>query len=174
MNNTDKKIESCSFCEAKNAVKSCGICEKKVCKKCVVSLDRYYFSLKETVDPILTHGNYCSTCYDSFVLLEKIKYDELSMSAHEIYYLSKDYPGHVRVFQRHTKRVVVKESNDRRETILRLAYMAAELKFNAIIEAEVSSSKTRTGGYQSLIWKGSAMPAKIDAAQLEKSSLKRL
>ena len=94
--------------------------------------------------------------------------------AKDIYFLTKAYPGYIRVLQRHTKRVQVEACDDRRETIMRLAFFAAELGFNSIIEAEVESSKRRVGGYQSSTWTGSAMPAKIDGDQLERSSLRRL
>ena len=62
--------------------------------------------------------------------------------------------------------------DDRRECILRLAFFAAELGFNAIIESEVDSKKVRKGAYQSSTWSGSALPADVDGARLEKASLK--
>ena len=92
----------------------------------------------------------------------------------DVYFLTKAYPGYVRVLRKHTKRVVVEDCADRRDTIVRMAFFAAELGFNAIIEAEVESFKTRSHGYLSSRWKGSAMPAQIDGEQLERASLRRL
>ena len=122
----------------------------------------------------LTLGNYCPLCFQEKIAPQKAHYDDLMEKAKDVYFLTKAYPGYVRVLQRHTKRVSVEKCDDRRETIMRLAFFAAELGFNAVIESEVNSSKSRNSGYQSSIWIGSAMPANIDGDQLERSSLRRL
>lgn len=122
----------------------------------------------------LQKANYCLQCYDSQIVPEKIKYQETLEKAADVYFLTKNYGGYIRVLKRHTGRVKVEACADRRETIMRLAFLAAELGLNAIIESEVDSTKTRNGGYQSKFWTGSALPALIDADQLERSSLRRL
>lgn len=117
---------------------------------------------------------YCPPCFDEKIAAPLAKYEELLEKAKDIYFLSRDYPGYVRVLRRHTKRVQVPDCDDRRETILRMAYVAAELGMNAIIEATVESKKVRINKYKTHRWSGSAMPALIDGDQLERTSLKRL
>lgn len=167
---------ACDICEgpAEKGAHACGICAKHVCKNCLHYIDTNHFSFFSKVPQELTVGNYCPICWDEKVVPAQARYDELMEKAKDVYYLSKAYPGYVRVLRRHTKRVSVPECRDRRETIVRLAFFAAELGFNAIIEAEVDSSKIRMGGRQTSNWFGSAMPANVDSAQLERSSLRRL
>ncbi len=166
---------SCAFCSEAKAPHACGICKASLCKECLQYIDTNHFSFMSRVPAKLKLANYCLSCFEKEVLPEQAKYDELMERAKEVYFLTKAYPGYIRVLKRHTKRVDVKLCEDRRETILRLAFFAAELNFNAIIEGDVDSSKVRReGGYQLSTWSGSAMPAEIDAVQLERSSLKRI
>jgi len=168
------KSSGCAFCGALKATHECGICGNAVCKECLQYVDTHSFSFFSKVPKELTLGNFCPPCFESKIAPQKEHYEELMEKAKDIYFLTKAYPGYIRVLQRHTKRVQVEACDDRRETIMRLAFFAAELGFNSIIEAEVESSKRRVGGYQSSTWTGSAMPAKIDGDQLERSSLRRL
>ncbi len=164
----------CEICLQKKAQHSCELCEKSVCKNCKEDLDSFTFSFLTKVPAELSKSLYCLHCYDSVVGPARQEYDDKLKQAEEIYFLTKAYPGYVRVLKRHTKRVEILDCDDRRETILRMAFMAVELGFNAIIEADVKSHKARKGGYQTSRWVGSAMPANVDAAQLERASLKRI
>ncbi len=164
----------CSRCSEPQAAFHCGLCGVAICKACREYVDPTIFSyfLKKPAE--LAKSDYCHGCYDAKVAPRRAEYEALLEKAEDIYFLTKNYPGYVRVLRRHTKRVVVPECADRRETILRMAFVAAELGFNAIIEADVESQKVRNGGFQSSVWKGSAMPALIDGDQLERSSLRRI
>jgi uncharacterized protein YbjQ (UPF0145 family) len=126
------------------------------------------------IPDVLRQGNVCPACFDQQVRPHQLRMEELLEKAKDVYFLTKAYPGYVRVIQKHTKRVSIDDCDDRRETIVRLAFFAAELGCNAIIEAEVDSKKVSMGKYQSSRWFGSAMPAKIDGEQLERSSLRRI
>ena len=132
------------------------------------------FTYMSKVPADLAHARYCPRCYDAKIAQAVIDYEAMVEKAKDVYFLTKAYPGYVRVLRKHTKRVVVEDCADRRDTIVRMAFFAAELGFNAIIEAEVESFKTRSHGYLSSRWKGSAMPAQIDGEQLERASLRRL
>lgn len=165
---------NCAICLKPKAPKSCELCEASICKSCQETLpaDAFLYQAKRPL--ALTHSSYCLKCYDEHVAPALSKYEIMSEKAKDVYYLSRAYPGYIRVIQRHTRRVEVTECDDRRETILRMAFVAAELGFNAIIEAEVESFKTRNHAYQSARWKGSALPAKIDGDHLELTSLRRI
>jgi hypothetical protein len=169
---------TCGACGASKAPHTCGICAKTVCKSCLEYVDTEAFSFSEAPTH-LRQGSYCTACFDEQVVPAQARYDELMEKAKDVYFLTRAYPGFVPVLKRHKKRVSVAECEDRRETILRLAFQAAELGFNAIIEADVDSAKVRLGGkhkgsYQTSTWAGSAVPALIDAVQLERLSLRRL
>lgn len=164
----------CVICLAPKAPKTCGLCNGPVCKGCQEAVTSQTFMYMASVPAKLSHSNYCVRCYDDQIVPELNAYEAMTEKAKDVYYLSKAYPGYIRVLQRHTKRVTVENCDDRRDTIIRMAFAAAEMGFNAIIEADVESFKSRNGKYQSSSWKGSAMPAKIDGDHLELTSLRRI
>jgi hypothetical protein len=171
----DSARASCAVCKAPKAPKTCALCEASVCKKCIETLPSDAFELLPTIPPELSHSTYCVRCYDAHVAERMAAYQALAEKAEAVYFVTRDYNGYVHVIARHSARVAVEICEDRRVTILRMAYLAAELGFNAIIDAKVSSfAFNLEGGYQSSRWKGSALPATIDGEQLERTSLLRI
>jgi hypothetical protein len=163
----------CIICD-KKATLSCVSCTQPVCKSCHEYVEPTTFSFWTKLPKGVVLGNYCPPCYEEKILPSQTLYDEIMEKAKDIYFLTKNYRGYVRVIRKHTKRVVIPSCADRRETILRMAFVAAELNFNAIIDAEVESAKVRDNKYQTTRWSGSSMPALIDGEQLERSSLRRI
>ncbi len=167
--------EVCNSCSGTKNVQTCVYCKKQVCKKCYEFVSEEEFSMYPKIPKSLVFGPVCTDCIIDKIQPERQIYEELCDKAKEVYFLTKNYRGNVRILARHTKRVAVEDVPDRREAILRMAFMAAQLNFNAIIEAEIKDKKTRTSdGYQSTLWSGSAMPAKVDGEHLELASLKGL
>ena len=165
-------MEKCPLCSSVKAQFECGLCKKVVCKSCVERFDQDLFSYLSAAPQKLKHENYCSPCFDQEVASEKLRCEELLAAAENVFFLTNNYRGFVRIFLKHTKRVEVKACPDRRECILRLAFFAAELGFNAIIDSDIVSKKIKNGKYQTTTWSGSAIPANIDGANLEARSLK--
>ena len=61
----------------------------------------------------------------------------------------------------------VKKCADKAETILRLAFLAAELGFNAVLKVKVSYEKIRNAGYQKMEWSGEGFAAELDPARMK-------
>jgi|GEM_PF-336253 len=166
---------NCAVCNGAKARKTCGLCESRVCKKCIETLASDAFVLLPSIPSELGHSTYCVRCYDRHVADPLCRYAELAEKAESVYFVTRDYNGYVHVMARHSERVSVEFCEDRRITILRMAYLAAELGHNAIIDAKVQSfAHNLPGGYQSSKWKASALPATIDGEQLERTSLMRI
>ena len=163
---------SCTLCSSPKANLKCDVCGIAICKSCTESIDSHDFSFFKKKPEILKLQNFCVQCFDAKVVPEKARYDELMGKANESIFLTKNYRGWVPVLKRYTKRVEAGPCADRRECILRLAFFSAELGFNAIIESIVESKKIRKGAYQTSSWSGSALPADVDGARLERASLK--
>jgi hypothetical protein len=167
--------KTCAVCGGPKAPKTCGLCEASICKTCQEILGSEAFLYMNPIPENLRHVSYCVRCYDEQVAAPLAAYEAMADKARNVYFLTQDYKGYVRIMSRHKIRISIDDCDDRRETILKLAYRAAELGFNAIIQSRVESVCVNApGGYQSSRWKASALPAIIDGEQLERSSLLRL
>lgn len=162
----------CALCSSNKVAFCCENCGIDVCKSCGESLDSNDFSFFTRKPEPLSKTNWCCRCYDEHIAPIRARYDELMEKAKQTFFLTKNFRGYVKSFRRHTKRVSAGPCLDRRECILRMAFMAAELGFNSIIEAEVSSKKVRIDSYQTSSWQGSAQPADIDGERLERAAAK--
>ncbi|AFY03217.1 hypothetical protein [Bdellovibrio bacteriovorus] len=110
------------------------------------------------VPELLSHGAYCTPCFDFKVMPEVEAYDADLEAARNIAVFFKDQSKETRNFKRTEKAFKVVDCEDREETLLRLAFFAVQAKFNAIIDVEITSRKVRTGAYQTHLWSGSAIP----------------
>jgi hypothetical protein len=164
----------CSICNAPKAPKNCSLCQASICKNCQIQLRSDAFLYRYPLPEKLSHLNYCARCYDEHVAAELAHYEVLAEQAKNVYFLTDSYLGYVRVLQSHTERISIPDCDDRREIILKMAYQAAELGYNALIKSRVESRSVNIDGYHSSRWKASALPAKIDEVQLERSSLRRI
>ncbi len=160
----------CYECRGPKANLRCGICEESLCKKCARFLDEQTFSFRTQLAPELSHTYYCSPCFDAQVEPELAAYDETMDRAKEAFFFFVTHKGGVPVEKRALKPVEVESCPDRDETILRLAFRAAENGFNAVMDAEVKAEKVRTGGggYQKSRWMGKGIPALVDAERLNR------
>ncbi|NCN26945.1 hypothetical protein GW915_05160 [bacterium] len=169
----DTKTNLCTQCHSKKFSACCGLCEAKLCKKCRITLDFKDFLLLEEKPDYTSHPPYCPNCYDEKVYPDLLEYRQFETMANEVYFFTTNYREYIHVFSKHTKKVLVHKCDDRRQTILMLAYQAAKLGFNAIISAEIKSKKILVDqGYQSTEWSGSAMPANVDGEKLDLLALK--
>jgi hypothetical protein len=48
---------------------------------------------------------------------------------------------------------------------MRLAFLAAENNFNALVDVVVTSEKVRNEGYQTTKWKGTGVPVPLDESK---------
>lgn len=118
--------------------------------------------------PELTHEVYCAGCADTTVLPALAIYDADMERAREMLVFVKSQGKETRLIRRQEKPVRVDACADREETVLRLAFFAAKLGYNAIIDVDVVSKKVRNHAYQTLVWSGSGTPANVNDRSLPK------
>jgi len=165
----------CAICTTAKATAHCGLCQSLVCKSCQDELGQDAFLYQEKIPEKLTHAAYCWRCFNEHVAPELTAYEAMAEKAKNVYFLTADYKGYVRILGKHKGRISIPDCADRREIILKMAFIAAELGFNAIIQSKVESMTVpKGGGHYSSRWKASSLPALIDGVQLERSSLMRL
>jgi hypothetical protein len=88
--------------------------------------------------------------------------------AREVYVFFKTQKRAPLMLKKAKETVRVESCEDRDETILRLAFFAAEQGHNAVVGAEVTAEKIRNAGYQKSKWSGEGLPATIDREKFER------
>lgn len=159
---------ACSICQKPKAALSCGICHCSVCKGCAQFLEEDRFSFLAQVPAELSQGVYCGICFDQKVQPALESYDQLMEKAKEILVFFKTQGKETRLFKRTEPAFKVTDCADHDETILRLAFYAAQAGFNAIIDTNITSEKVKFGTYQNLKWTGSAVPSNVDLSRIPK------
>lgn len=148
----------CCVCQKPKATLVCGLCENPVCKYCAQYTDEKQFSFLPSIPEELNHTTYCGPCYDLKIEPEIVKYEATMTEARNnisVFYTTDS--KETRVFKRKDKPVSVDNCIDREEVLLRLAFLAAHEKYNAIIDVDVVAKKIRSGTYQTTKYSGSAI-----------------
>ncbi len=165
----------CSFChQAKPTLKNnlhCGVCQKIFCKDCLHFVETSTFSFLKTIPELLTHETYCIPCHEQHFIPAKNEYDQKMEKAKQITLFFKKLAKSSPVLRRAKERVSVTKCPDRSEALMRLAFTAAELSFNSLIEIELTSEKNVVAGYKNLLWTASAHPADVAATRHEEKML---
>lgn len=157
---------SCCSCLKPKATLLCGLCKEAVCKKCAQYLEEGCFSFLKEIPGELSHSVYCRHCYEDKIAPELDSYNEAMQRAKEIAVFYKDQSKETRLMSRKSAAILVADCADKEEAVLRLAFLAAKLNFNGIIDVDVSAKKIRDGAYQTQSWSGSAIPTNISAKKI--------
>ena len=120
------------------------------------------------IAPELQHTTYCSTCYDSTVAPALLKYEAIMEQAKNTMVFTKSQAKETRFIKRLENVVEVIDCPDHDEAVLRLAFFAAHLKYNAILDVDITSKKVRDGHYQTTVFSGTGMPADVHESHLMK------
>ncbi len=156
----------CAACRRPKGVLSCGICQESICKKCALFVEESTFSFLEVIPETLRHSYYCPTCHEDHVSQAFSSYNETMDRAKEVYFFFETQRKFIPIMSRSKELLKVDECVDRDEIILRLAFKAAELGYNGVIEAKVVSEKVRNESYQKSRWIASGFPAHLKIEKL--------
>ncbi len=156
------ELKACVTCQKSKAPLTCGLCQKSVCKSCAQFLSDEDFAFLPETPEAFSHSAYCTACFDENIANELASYNEMRELANEVIVYYKTQSKETRLFKRAKEILKVSECVDRDETVLRLAFLAAQAGYNVIVDVEISAEKVRMGGYQTSKWKGTAFAAKAD------------
>ncbi|MCC6137864.1 MAG: hypothetical protein IT287_04480 [Bdellovibrionaceae bacterium] len=161
---------TCTSCLKLEAPFNCGLCQDALCKKCAQFLDPNYFSFYESVPEVLKHSEYCRTCYDSKVSSHVDAYEKMLHKARNMFVFFRGQGKDVRSLQikRPDTTLEVTDCEDYDETILRLAFRAAEKDYNVLVDVETHSEKIHNGSYHTLKWRGKATPTNAEEGRLNR------
>ena len=157
----------CVSCGKPKANLNCEVCQEPVCKKCEQLLEPKTFSFLPKIPEELTHLHYCGGCYDSVVAPELDSYQAIMEKAKQVFVFFTTQKKPPPITRKDRELLKVEDCDDRDETILRLAFLAAMKDFNAIIDVEVKQEKIRKGAYQTSRWSGTGHPAMVNGDHVE-------
>jgi hypothetical protein len=157
----------CVSCGKPKAVLECEVCHEAICKKCDQILDPKAFSFLKKIPEELSHLHYCTNCFDSIVAPEMDTYNETLENAKNAFVFFITQRKEIPLIKKTRELLKVEDCDDRDETILRLAFFAAQQDFNAIIDVEVNQTKVRNGAYQTSRWSGQGIAAQVDGHKID-------
>ncbi len=160
-------LAECTSCGKPKAVLQCEVCQDDLCKKCDQILPADTFSFLPVIPEALSHLHYCGNCYDTLVAPELDSYQEAVNLARQSFVFFTSQRKEIPLIKRSREVLRVEDCDDRDETILRLAFLAAKNGHNAIIETEVAAQKIRMGAYQTSRWSGTAVGAQVDGRKVQ-------
>jgi len=155
----------CMTCRKPKANYQCGLCEDPLCKACAQFLNDEFSFLKKIPEE-LSHKIYCPVCFDDKVAAPLADYNALMDEAREVIFFRKDQSkltGHIK---RKEDPISIEDCEDEQESILRLAFMAAQDKFNCLLDLRISTKKVVVGSHKKLIFSASAIPATVDPSKI--------
>lgn len=155
----------CITCRKPKANYQCGLCEENLCKACAQFLNDE-FAFLEKIPQDLTHKIYCSVCFDDKVAAPLADYNSLMDQAKEVVFFRKDQSkltGHIK---RKEDPISIEDCDDEQESILRLAFKAAQERFNCLLDVKISTKKVVVGSHKKLVFSASAIPANVDTSKI--------
>lgn len=158
----------CSQCSTALPTFTCLSCNEPLCKRCAQFADQDTFEWQSKMPAGLQAGAYCNPCFTQIAQPKIEAYKALSERADRVALFEISQSKETRFFKRNKKLFHVANCVDRREAEIRLAYMAAEAGFFALVDVDIRAEKLHTGGsYKKSNWNGTAMPVDVDPNKLK-------
>lgn len=129
-----------------------------------VSEDTFAF----LANPPSALGAYCYTCYEAVVRPQIERYEEQMERAKDVNVFFNTQGKESRFIRRTEKPVHVSDCVDRDEALLRLAFLAAGLGKNTLVDVELNSTKILHGKWQTSRWSGKGIPSEVSEAALNR------
>lgn len=158
----------CAICSSKKVSHECGLCKCSTCKACTSFLDAESFRYIDVRPANMESMTYCLECYAQKVLPEVQAYEDLMEIAKEISIFDISQTKETRLIKRKEAEIKVEKCVDREEATLKLAYQAAKLGFNSVIDVDLKFKKIVDGRYQTSEISGKGIPANVSDRKLVK------
>lgn len=162
---------TCCSCLKSQPQHQCCACKEAVCKKCVQFLSKENFAYAQKMPAELEPGTYCPNCYEQKARPAIQDYESKLAAANDvhIFFRGQGQERRAMFLKRRESPLRVTDCIDQEEALMKLAYLAAETGFNALIETEVESEKIHDGSYTLLKWHGTAIPCLGDIGRLNRT-----
>jgi len=158
-------MSDCISCSNAKANLTCVLCAGALCKTCAHFTDELTFNFA-VQQPAA--GTYCPACFDREIAPEIARYEDVLARAKDVNVFYRTQGKESRFIRRIEKPLKVEECDDKDETVLRLAFLAALSGFNALVDVDLDSRKVIHGKWQTSKWRGTGVPARVDEEQLKR------
>lgn len=155
-------MSQCDQCGKSSATLNCSNCHGPLCKNCAEFLKPEDFQYSEEQQKNFIQKSFCQNCYQTSVWPELQQYEETLEKAKQVFVYYKHQGKETRLMKRNEKPLKVENCVDKDEATMKLAFQTCLMKHNALLDVELSSTKVRQGGYQTLIWKGEGIPTTLN------------
>lgn len=162
------QTETCVTCGKSKSLLNCGICTVSVCKSCAQILPEDAFSFLDKKKPEMSQSIFCNTCFDQHISADLADYQSVMEQAKEVLVYFKAQSKETRLIRRLEKPISVADCSDHDETIMRLAFLAAKMGYNAVIDMDIVTKKVRLGSYQTQVFSGKGMPTNVNLRNIVK------
>lgn len=125
------------------------------------------FQFTPTRSKELSHSTYCTVCFDQHVSPALTNYETTLAQAQEVLVFDKTQGKETRFVKRLEKPISV-EGVDEQDVTMKLAFIAVEKKYNALVDVDVKAVKVRDGAYQTMAYSAKAIPANVSDRKLMK------
>lgn len=158
----------CSVCGKTKAGLNCGVCNCTLCKSCAEFLPQGELQYIDVRPAKLDSGLFCVNCYTTDVVPEIEKYEEILARAKDIAVFDITQSKETRLLKRLEPPITVEHCLDPFEATMKMAYIAAKLNFNSIVDTNIKTIKIRDGSYQTSECSGVCIPTLLSEAKLLK------
>lgn len=149
----------CLSCLKSSTNLKCDICQNSCCKDCMIYIDEDVFDLVEMLPTKIYDKGLCSNCFNTEASPIIEEYKEILEKAKVVNVYDMQQTQETYKMPRHEKPVIVTECEDREETLLRLAFLAAQKGFNTLVDVDLQSTKSKQPGtYKKHVWSGRGIP----------------
>ncbi len=153
------KKSQCQSCLKDKSNLTCQNCSQDCCKECIIFVDCNEFEIVTLLPVKIQEKAFCPSCFNIEASPIIAEYKEILDKAKSVNVYEIEQSQETHKMPRHERPIIIKECNDRNETLMRLAFFAVQRGFNTIIDVDLKSRKSHEGGtYRKLVWSGKAIP----------------
>lgn len=148
----------CQTCLKNKTALNCSECEEATCKHCSFFIDDTVFEYAELLPENIMDQTFCTPCYHKTAEPVLAKYNEYLKTAKNVNVYSTIQGNETGMIKRIEKPIVIKDCDDREETLMRMAFFAAQKGYDTLVDVDIKPTKVGKGTYKKLIWTGRGVP----------------
>ena len=152
---------SCSFCTKIKTAATCEQCNCIVCKKCSYFTDEMSFEYLSFLPEELQNKIFCPDCYNNGIDEKMELAQEHLEKARNVDVYLMNQTKETRLMDKRADPLFVTDCDSLEDALMHLAFLAAQLDYNTLINVDLKSRKEKiSGNHKRLIWNGTGIPLK--------------